>query len=195
MRSKTILVAFASLFLICSFWTAYGQEKFEREFTMKATEVPGPARAFIDSCSFDKKIKWYKEESQEGISFEAKTKFSGSWYSIEFDTLGNVIDVEIKVKPKQLETKQLNKIKNALSGRFDRFKINKVQGHWEASDTTLLEMIKGGTTPRDYKFAYEVVVRGKKGKEWQAYELLIGPDGTVIRELIIVRRATDNIEF
>ena len=183
------------IFLLAGFQPLPGQEKFEREISIRSTEAPEQATSFTGSCPFDKKIKWYKEESQDGISYEAKTKFSGKWHSIEFDTLGNVIDVEIKVKPKQLESEQLNKIKNALSGRFDRFKINKIQGQWEASDAILLELIREGTTEGDFAFAYEVVAKGKKGKDWQTYELLIGPEGKVVRELIIVRRATDNIEF
>jgi hypothetical protein len=195
MKLRKILVLFLLIIVFGKVTTALGQEKFEREFNIQAAEAPAPARVFIDNCDFDRKIKWYKEESQEGISFEAKTKFSGNWFSIEFDTLGVVEDVEKKVSKRELDLPEIEKINIALSDKFSKFKITKIQKQWKASAKDLQSLIFTGSAQGAFDLAYEVVVRGKSEKHWHTYEVLINPCGEVLKILKIVRRNTDNIEL
>lgn len=194
MKPNILFFSIFTLSLLCIAFPIFGQEKFEREFGIQAAEVPGAALTFIEGCFFDNKIKWYREESQDGNSFEAKTKSSGSWYSIEFDTLGAVIDVEKKVKTKHLSLEEQAKLTTALSREFARFKISKIQLQWKASQEVLWELINDGDSQKNFYFAYELMVRAKKDKFWETYEVLINPAGEILKTLEVVRRATDNIE-
>ncbi len=170
-------------------------QKFEREYGVSYPEVPESAVAFVKGCDFDRKIKWFKEESQDGISFEAKTKFRKTWFSLEFDTLGIVIDVEQKIKPKNMKPSDLEMINKALSGLFSKFKITKIQRQWKGAAPVLTQLIQTGKSKDDFQLAWEVVVRGRQDDQWNAYEVLISPKGEVKTVLKVIRRESDNLEF
>lgn len=55
----------------------YSQPKYEKELRISALAVPLSAKSFVDSFSFDKKIKWYKEIGIDQVSYEAKTRYKG----------------------------------------------------------------------------------------------------------------------
>lgn len=74
-----------------------GQTKYEREFRMSEKKVPQKAREFVHSMDFESKVKWYFEENLQGNSIEAKLKQQGQQYSVEFDTLGTLQDVEVEI--------------------------------------------------------------------------------------------------
>ncbi|MEL7341524.1 MAG: hypothetical protein AAGM67_13685, partial [Bacteroidota bacterium] len=92
------------LFIFISASGLHAQEKLEKERRIQDDEVPAAARSFIDSCMFGGTIKWYSEEELDGMSVEAKLKEVGYRYSIEFDTLGQIEDVEIEREPDQLSS-------------------------------------------------------------------------------------------
>lgn len=88
---KCIIVA---LFSIVFFQTgANAQQKFEKESRLKPEDVSVAAKQFIETVDMDTKWKWYFEENLVGNSVEAKTKYQRKWYSVEFDTSGNIQDV------------------------------------------------------------------------------------------------------
>ena len=78
-------------------FSGFSQEKFEREFRISKEEVPQKAQNFIKQCEFDKKVKWYMEESQDGKAIEAKSYKKNYKYSVEFDMKGNVLELAIAV--------------------------------------------------------------------------------------------------
>ena len=96
-----------------------GQYKFEKERRIKAHEVPFKAIDFVGKVNFKKKIKWYLEESQDGKTFEAKVRFNGRKHSLEFDQLGNILDVEIETKLSKIEKETQNKINSTLKKPSD----------------------------------------------------------------------------
>ncbi|MEL6254700.1 MAG: hypothetical protein AAFR87_22000, partial [Bacteroidota bacterium] len=94
MRLKILYILVLGLLVRGNY--AQAQIKYEREYKLKPTEIPMPAKIFVDSCKFSTQITWYKEESQDGKSIEAKLKHKGKKYSIEFDTVGLLQDMEIQ---------------------------------------------------------------------------------------------------
>jgi hypothetical protein len=191
-HKPTILI---TIIFLLSLTSLHAQTKFEREFRIDEEAVPEKAVAFIDSCFGDHKIKWIKEESQDGKSFEAKTKYHKFCYSIEFDTLGNIQDIEKTVKFKTLQPEVIRHISNSLDSLFVKYKITKTQIQWKGAHDVLLELVQTGKSGGKYELAFEIVLKGKKEGLSKFYEILLDSRGKVLRQLVIVPRNTDNLEF
>lgn len=175
---------------------AFGQQKFEKEYRINAVEAPAAAQAFISKCAFDGKVKWYREESQDGKTIEAKTKHRQERYSIEFDSAGALLDVEKTVRFKRLNPQTRKQLCTSLDRRFLKYKISKTQIQWTApANDALTELIKTGTSAKTYTRHYELVLKAKSDGTWAVYELLLEENGAVVQELKVVQRHTDNLEF
>lgn len=175
--------------------TTQAQVKFEREYRITPQKAPKLAVSFIDSCFQNQKIKWFIEESQDGTTFEAKTTHEKVKYSIEFDTLGNPIDVERKALFTTLKNDVQDAIKTSLDTTFKKYKILKTQIQWTADRNVLQQLIREKSTTAKYTVAYEIVLKAKKTNVFNMYEFLFDSKGKLIKELIIKQRNTDNLEF
>ena len=124
-----------------------------------------------------------------GLKDDKKNK-----YSIEFDTLGNVLDIEKKVAFQALQNEVKNKIISSLNSLFIKHKILKVQIQWKGDQESLLKLI---TDSKKVKFPelYEIVVKGKKQRAFKLYEILFDPEGKAMKVLEIIQRPSDNLEF
>lgn len=174
--------------------TINAQTKFEREYRIKESEAPKLATKFISQGFPDQKIKWYIEESHEGKTFEAKTYYKKNKYSIEFNTQGNVLDIEKKIPFQSLEKNLKDKITTTLKTLFVKHRILKTQIQWKGDQKELLQLLNN-TYKDNYPELYEIVIRGKKEKTFKQYELLMNPEGKAIRVLEIIQRTSDNLEF
>jgi hypothetical protein len=166
--------------------TTFAQEKIEREYAIKSTQVPEPALQFIDQVFENPRIRWYAEESQKGKSIEAKVKRDGTIYSIEFDPDGKPQDIETLIKFKSLPEKLGQAIQHTLEAEFSRIKIYKVQRQWTGPATTL-QLLLGKKKPAAlYTTRYELVIRGTKDKSTSDYEVLVDDHGMLIRTSKII---------
>ncbi|MHA7057660.1 hypothetical protein ACWGOQ_0010605 [Aquimarina sp. M1] len=175
--------------------TGYSQNKHEKEYRIKSSNVPTLALDFMKQGPFDKKIKWYAEESQDGNSIEAKTCYKKRKYSIEFDTDGNPQDIEQKVSFLSVPENVRKQIKSSLDSIFIKSKVKKTQKQWVGTRSTLISLINKKTTTENYKLNYELVIRGKKEKQYRYYELLYNDTGVLLRILKIVSSNTDNLIY
>ena len=91
--NSTFLIAL-SAFLVLS-TSSFGQKKFEKESRISKSDLPSFAVDFAALFTDGQRIKWYLEEGLDRNSIEAKYKRDGRHYSVEFDTLGTMEDVEI----------------------------------------------------------------------------------------------------
>jgi hypothetical protein len=187
------------LLLLLVGWHAVlaAQVKYEREYRLPPGEVPAAALRFIDSCDFERRVRWYGEERTRGRSVEAKVKASGARYSIEFDTLGRIEDVEKEVDWPAVPRVTRDSICDYLARHFDRYRIQRVQQQWTADRTvTLLELVRTKTSEGSYLTRYELIVRGRTAQEGtQEYELLFSETGNLERRSRIVYRNTDNLDY
>lgn len=115
--------------------TVFAQQKYENEIRISRDSVPTKALAFIDTAPFDKKIRWYKEYFIDGTSIEAKTRYQGKRYSIEFDPSGELEDVEIDHRWRHAP-EQVRLLMEALKARIDqiglvRFALRIVMMHMQ----------------------------------------------------------------
>lgn len=191
-RSSLALLAFALLLLPGA---TSAQDKIEREYAIKTSQVPEKALQFVDEIFDDERIRWYAEESQKGRSIEAKVKQDGIIYSIEFDKAGKLQDIEMLISFRSLPEKLRVAIEKTLKAEFSRIKINKVQRQWTGPASTLQALIAKEKTEDKYTTRYELIIRGTDTKGTSDYEMLVDDQGTLLRKSKIIQKDTPHLLF
>ena len=172
----------------------YAQEKFEKESRIKQKNVPSKALLFIDSLNFKNKIKWYKEEGLYRKSFEAKFNYNKARYSVEFDTLGNIEDLEIEVDWEDLKSNISDSISLQLKIDCIKHKIVKVQKQYKGSESELFSMLKADIISQSLIIKYELIVRCNQQKKVDLFEYLFNDNGKLISRSKIVFRNSSHLE-
>lgn len=171
------------------------QLKFERESRLQENEVPPLAYQFIQAVEIQSKVKWYYEENLEGNSVEAKYRLDKVRYSVEFDTLGNIQDVEIEVAPSQLDPRLLSSMENELGKHFSKHQWRKIQRQYQG-DSIQLQSIAGGDiedtsiTPR-----YEAEIKGRKETGIALYEITFDQEGQLLQQRQIILKNANHLEY
>ncbi|MEL7003502.1 MAG: hypothetical protein AAFN93_12315 [Bacteroidota bacterium] len=175
--------------------SGFCQDKFEKESRISEKEVPSKARSFIYKIVLDQEVKWYMEHSQSGNSIEAKFKLNQKAHSIEFDSLGNVEDVEIKIDWHQIPEEVRKNISRGMDLKFIKWTIRKIQIQYTGDDEALITLTKKGETDYGYTVKYEIVVKGKESGRPQLFEMTFSDKGALLKSLIIIFKNTDILEY
>lgn len=170
-------------------------QKFEKEYRIETEEVPEKAFQFIHSEDNDFSEKWYFEENLEGNSIEAKFKYNRKKYSVEFDTLGNLLDIEVESPFKDLPDKLQASIKNSLQKTYSKFTVRKMQVQYSGTINSFADFIAESEKAKQYTIYYELVVKGRENREWNLYEMTYNNRGELEKTEQIILRNTDNLEF
>lgn len=173
-----------------------GQEKYERESRILEEEVPLPAQEFIHALAGKNGVKWYWEEGLNTFSIEAKFKINEDRYSVEFDTLGKLEDVELLLRSEEVIPADLyDKIREELGLLFSRYRIRKSQIQYTGESEHLLALIGGDTSPGSYTTKFEFVVKGRTEQGVDLYELLFNKEGQLLQLNKIVLKNAHNLEY
>jgi len=172
------------------------QDKIEREFGIKEKDVPKVAREWLsDAFETTKRLKWYQEVFESGYSFEAKFKFKGRFYSVEFDSAGIIQDVEIEKGFDELPMGVKTGLSLYLSKGYRSSDIKRIQIQYsgEANDLKdfFLEKNQQGIVTR---FEIEYIGFDETGVS-KLWEGLFSEDGELIRRRKIVLVSSDNLIF
>ena len=159
---------------------SYSQSKIEIEERIEKEQVPFLAQKFIDSLHFSSKIKWYLEKNYIKTTYEAKIKEKGQKYSIEFDTLGKVEDIEVEMKWNQIPVSTQHAICEKLTTEFEKFKIKKIQIQYTGLKKDLFNF---KINTQNLVIKYEIVVKGKKESQNSFYEYLFSEKGEIEQKL------------
>jgi len=192
MSKRSINLLVMVLLFSCN---ALSQKKFERESRLTKSELPDFAVAFESIFEGGQSIKWYLEEGLERYSIEAKYKRNGKRYSVEFDTLGTLEDVEIEIDQSEIPQETYRSICERLSAEGDRHKIDKIQIQYTGEEQVLKEVSVSGKCEVDCVTRYELVVRIRKDKELSSFEYLFSEDGTLERRSEIIIQTSSNLEY
>lgn len=186
-----------SFLLILVFLTslAFTQNKFEKEARLKEDQVPIESVRFIEPQKLDTKVKWYFEENFDGNSIEAKFKYEGRRYSVEFDTNGCFQDLEIEVVFGSLPMNTVVKITSTLDTIYSKYKVQKLQLQYSGDLPSFIFFIRLDAPEDKYVLKYEIVVKVKTEDGWLLHELLFDESGKLEKKSRIVFRNTDNLEF
>ncbi|MDP5105474.1 MAG: hypothetical protein NWQ31_04810 [Polaribacter sp.] len=174
----------------------FAQQKFEKEYRVKPNEIPLKSLQIIKMWNFEKKVKWFAEESNDGKTFEAKVVYKRDRYSIEFSEEGQILDVEKKVKFSELSSEIQRKIKENLSKKFKKYRIKKVQIQYSGTETAIYnEVFQLKTTHERAKINFEIILKAKKENDYALYEILADNKGILIKELKFKQESSLNLEF
>lgn len=171
----------------------YSQEKIEKETRIETREVPEKAIKFIEPHNDIANFKWYKEVSERGISYEAKGKINGQWYSVEFDKEGVLEDVEVQIKFKVINEKSKSAINTYLRSTYQKHKIVKVQIQFSDGLSSLQPVIDFKTA--NLTIRYEIVLYGTKDQGSRQYEITFSHTGEHIKTVRIAPKNLDNLEY
>lgn len=173
----------------------FAQDKFEKESRIEQIDVPSKALFFMDSLNYKAKIKWYKEEGLTRKSIEAKFKYNKTKYSIEFDTLGNIEDIEIEVNWQDLESDISDLITKQLKQDYSKHKIVKIQKHFAGNENELFALLLNGINSEQPKIRYEIIVRCNQQKEVNLFEYLFDEKGICVTKSKIVFKNSSHLEY
>ncbi|MEQ8882775.1 MAG: hypothetical protein RLQ12_24250 [Cyclobacteriaceae bacterium] len=177
------LIIFCILYFFGCF--LFAQEKREVEKRVNKGDVPAMARGFIEEAYDTKrKIRWYYQTEGEEISYEAKLYWKDQLHSVEFDTLGDIIDIEIVVNWEMIDSPVRQNLEAYFNTNYDKWDLDKIQVQWSGPMENLKELIKkdqqSGLTKR-----FEIEYRGATETEDELWEGLFSGDG---KELLQKRK-------
>ncbi len=177
---------------------AFGQNKFEKESRINTDEVPEKGIQFISKVNTSSKVKWYFEQGLTDNSYEAKTKISNRKYSIEFDTLFNIQDVEIEISQSEMPKPTISKIEMVLDSIYKKHSISKIQIQYQGDKKTLIEVINNNSienlSPK-VKTQYEIIVKCKSTGRPKLYEFTFDAEGKLISKKEIIFNTSDHLEY
>jgi len=173
----------------------HSQVKTEREFRIREDKVPASATEFVRATGIDDKVRWYLEQSQEGRSYEAKAVYQGFRYSIEFDSLGRIQDVERVVDFATLPGPFKEALADTLTEDFTYWNIRRTQEQWKGNAGLLTESVRQGRVQEGIVTAYELEIKGKRAGRYAYYEVYADERGKLLRIREVIQRNTQNMEF
>ncbi len=188
----TCLIFLLSLF---SSVELFAQEKFEKESRIKQRDVPQKALDFIESANIKGKMKWYLEQGLNRKSIEVKFQQNRKRFSVEFDTLGTIEDVEIELKATELPASLNNTINAQLQNDCIKYKIEKIQVQYSGSEEQLLAKLKNLSSVQNLVTKYEVVVKCTSKNNVELLEYLFTDTGTVLSVSTIVFKNSSHLEY
>jgi hypothetical protein len=188
----TCLIFLLSLF---SSVELFAQEKFEKESRIKQRDVPQKALDFIESANIKGKMKWYLEQGLNRKSIEVKFQQNRKRYSVEFDTLGTIEDVEIELKATELPASLNNTINAQLQNDCIKYKVEKIQVQYSGSEEQLLAKLKNPASVQNLVTKYEVVVKCTFKNNVELLEYLFTDTGTVLSVSTIVFKNSSHLEY
>lgn len=171
------------------------QEKFEKESRIKKKDIPERAKHFIDSLQLQVKVKWYKEETLNQESIEAKYKLQDTHYSIEFNKEGLVEDVEKEIVFEQLVATQKKSITNSIEKECSKYVVKEVQRQYTGCNEELLAFLINGTTTKPLTVKYEVVVKCTHAAGVNLFEYLFSDEGLLLSKQKIVFKNSSHLEY
>lgn len=170
--------------LVFSVTTCFSQNKYEREHRILKKQFPQEAMAFISQkLEGAKRIRFYREIDSAKISYEAKFKKDRLHYSVEFNKLGELEDVEINIGQVDVPSESWEAIKVYLNRNFKRIRIKKIQQQYPVTadtppEKTLYNAFQNLLLP---SVNYEIVFAGKKEMGFEEFEALFDAQGHFIR--------------
>lgn len=175
------------LLLVSQTWA---QEKKEIEKKVDPSVFPSEAinklKLYLEDA---KKIRYYYEIDGKEESYEAKFKKNHHRYSVEFDSQGNLEDVEVQVRFSQLSNLTKKSIKEYLNEYFERWKIEKIQLQYYN-----LERINQ-LIDWNEKVPLEIIVATKTNGKLEKFELQFSENIECISKRKVIRQSYEFVLF
>lgn len=189
---KTFSSILAFLFCVT---VSYTQEKNEFEQKIKARDVPKQAKAWLkDAYESKRKTRWYLQTDDETEVYEAKLKHKSHLHSVEFDMDGEVKNIEVLIKEKEVKQSVLDAINSYFESNYDKFSISKLQIQYTGEPDDLEDVIDEDEF-ENINIQYEIEFYGKSDTDDEMWEGLFDEKGILIEKRVIILKATDNLDY
>ena len=149
----------------------------------------------MDSLNFNTKIKWYKEEGLTRNTIEAKFKHNEANCSIEFDTLGNIEDIETEVNWSDMELMISKPMTRQFIADCSKYRIVKVQKQYSGSENDLFSLLKTGIESEQLKVRYEIIVKCIEQRKASLFEYLFNENGLFLSKSKIIFKNSSHLEY
>lgn len=180
--------------LYCGIITA--QDKNEIEKRVNPESIPSIAvKDLSDILGADHKVKWYYQEDGSKKVYEAKFKIKRKRYSVEFDTLGKIYNVEINADLKKFSKQNTELLSENLLALFNDYTIRKIQFEYFGKETDLFKLISDGKVGDGLSQQYEVEIIVKLNKQKKLYEIILSDKFTLISKREIRLKSTDLLDY
>lgn len=160
------------LFLALQVQALFAQ-KTEVEKRIPEKSFPGDALLWLNAEFAQRKcLRYYLETDGDITNFEAKFKWQGERYSVEFFKNGVLKDIEKQISFKDIPDSAQAGIHEKLRRDFKQFKVLKVQEQ---------------TLPNISGKRYEMEIKGKNDSGTALFEYLFEADGRLVlsRQIIL----------
>ncbi|TPV33873.1 hypothetical protein FJ651_06855 [Paucihalobacter ruber] len=195
MKTPLLYLAILVSLLLVGNTQMMAQQKYEREVRISADDVHPDALKFLKDSPVNSKVKWYREIGLDTTSIEAKTKYKGQRYSIEFSENGVLEDVEVEIKARDLKPDILKNIEQTIEQAYGDFKIEKIQLQYTGSPQLLKSVFGSSTIPDAVIIKYELVISSKESETFKRFELLFNEELELERTTEIITKNDINIEY
>ncbi|HAH38221.1 MAG TPA: hypothetical protein DEQ87_17330 [Algoriphagus sp.] len=189
---RKLILVFVCLIPVLGF----SQEKIEREKRVDEKEVPKAAIEWLyDAFEEIKKPKWYQEFFESGYSFEAKFFKDGRYFSVEFDSLGIIQDVEIEMPLDEILPEVQKNLTAYWEETYSDFKLIKIQRQYSGDPDDLEDFFDENEVENILeRYEIEYIGKEKDGVE-QIWEATFDAQGKFISKRVVVVRIMDNLIF
>ncbi len=171
------------------------QTKVEAEKRIDHSEVPELAFDWLnDAYEGKKRIKWYEQQSRNKRVYEAKFKWKGKRQSIEFDTIGNIINIEIQLKFRDIPKKAKSTIDTYFSENYENYKIKKVQIQYLGKPDDLEDLIDEDEW-ENITTNYEIEFLGQSKTQNDLFEALFSYTGQLLELRVIELPSSDILKY
>lgn len=154
--------------------SSLSQTKKEKEERINLSEFPSKAQNVLSNLPKDcKRLKFFKETDGDKQSFEAKLKYKGRRYSLEFSSDGIIEDLEVRVKMNVIEDNTQDRIKEHFKSSYLKYKFIKIQKQFVFNqnldpDTFVAQILNQESTEL---MNYEIIaeVKTEEGRELREF--------------------------
>lgn len=174
------------MILWCSF--GFSQVKNEKEERITPHEFPGlPLKYFNTIAEKVNYLKFYRETDGSKTSYEAKFKYNKQHYSIEFDSIGKLEDIEIVIKEKDIPKSTLEKISGHYEKHFKKVRFIKIQKQFvnttKRTDKQFIDFVL--RKPNNKHNHFEIIAEIKTKKRHELRELTFDKNGVFEKSRIV----------
>ncbi|WP_209329859.1 hypothetical protein [Lunatimonas salinarum] len=192
---KNILSTMGLFLLIALTSVTFGQKR-EIERAVPLSEVPERAKIWLSKTyQGQRKVKWYFQTDGEKQVYEAKLKWNGSWHSVEFQPNGNIQNIEILIRTRDLEEDVRKRLFAYLNSEYSGFKIDRMQIHYTGSDKALGNLISEGKVGPELNLEYEIEYIGRVNGVSSLWEGQFDSVGNLIEKRSVELSSTDVLDF
>ncbi len=186
---------FILLFIGCLALTA--QVKKEQEFRIEGDEFPEIALKSLQPYFTDaKRIRFYKEFDGKKISYESKFKKDRLKYSVEFDSLGKLEDVEFIIREKDLPSETWLTLQHYLGANYENPKIKKIQQQYPLGNRSTFQVLKAAFQNLLLPdINYELIVSTKTKSGYVSYEITFDATGNFLSARKLVDPNYDHVLY